>query len=94
MEILKLLITNGLLAFIGVIVGIAAEKLAENSKTKQRLKNLEKDSSAQKKENCILCYGLMAALDGLEQLGANHTVPLAKEKIQKHLNKVAHNEED
>lgn len=43
-----------------------------------------------KKENALICYGLLACLDGLEQLGCNHSVPVAKEKIQKHLNEQAH----
>jgi hypothetical protein len=44
-----------------------------------------------KKENALICYGLSACLDGLQQLGANHTVPLAKEKLDKYLNEEAHN---
>lgn len=43
-----------------------------------------------KKENALICYGLSAALDGLIQLGANHTVPIAREELEKHLNKAAH----
>jgi len=44
-----------------------------------------------KDENCLLCYGLSACLDGLMQLGANHTVPVAKEKLDKYINQQAHN---
>ena len=43
-----------------------------------------------KEENCLLCYGMRACLDGLMQLGANHTVPDAKDKLDKYLNKEAH----
>lgn len=43
-----------------------------------------------KKENTLICYALAACLDGLQQLGANHTVPLAKEKLDKYLNETAH----
>ncbi len=42
------------------------------------------------KENALVIYALSACLDGLSQLGANHTVPLAKEALDKHLNKQAH----
>ncbi|MBQ8209909.1 MAG: branched-chain amino acid ABC transporter permease [Clostridia bacterium] len=45
---------------------------------------------AMKEENTLICYALQACLDGLEQLGANHTVPKAKEKLEKHLNVSAH----
>ena len=38
----------------------------------------------------LLCYGMSAALDGLIQLGANHSVPDAKDKLDKYLNKEAH----
>lgn len=43
-----------------------------------------------KEENCLLCYGMSACLDGLMQLGANHTVPKAKDKLDKYLNQEAH----
>lgn len=43
-----------------------------------------------KDEQCLVCYGLMAALDGLKQLGANGPVTEAHEKMQKHLNQQAH----
>ena len=43
-----------------------------------------------KKENALICYALSACLDGLQQLGANHTVPDAKNKLDKYLNETAH----
>ena len=43
-----------------------------------------------KKEQCIICYGLLATLDGLKQLGANGNVSDAYQKLEKHLNKTAH----
>ncbi|MFR3177179.1 MAG: branched-chain amino acid ABC transporter permease [Acutalibacteraceae bacterium] len=43
-----------------------------------------------KDENTLLCYGVSACLDGLIQLGANHTVPIAKDKLDKYLNQSAH----
>lgn len=50
----------------------------------------DKDIARLKEENQLICYGLSAALDGLEQLGANHFVPIAKNKLQKYLNEQAH----
>ena len=50
----------------------------------------DKDIARLKEENQLICYGLSAALDGLEQLGANHSVPIAKNKLQKYLNQQAH----
>lgn len=43
-----------------------------------------------KEENTLICYALSACLDGLGQLGANHTVSLAKDKLDKYLNQQAH----
>lgn len=50
----------------------------------------DKDIARLKDENRLICFGLSAALDGLEQLGANHTVPVAKSKLDKYLNEQAH----
>lgn len=43
-----------------------------------------------KEEQQILCYGMLAALDGLKQLGANDNVPKAHEALEKHLNSKSH----
>lgn len=59
-----------------------------------RQKAQDKELQAIREENCLLSFGLSACLDGLMQLGANHTVPVAKEKLDKHLNKMAHKMED
>lgn len=53
-------------------------------------KKQDADIKAIKEENTLICFVLHACLDGLEQLGANHTVPVAKEKLEKHLNILAH----
>lgn len=50
----------------------------------------DKDIARMKEENTLICFALSACLDGLIQLGANHTVPKAKEKLDKHLNQQAH----
>ncbi len=52
--------------------------------------NQDKEIRMIKEEQRVICSGVMACLDGLEQLGCNHTVPRAKEDIEKHLNRVAH----
>ena len=50
----------------------------------------DKDIDGIKQEQTLICYAIKACLDGLEQLGANHTVPVAKEKLEKYLNQKAH----
>ena len=56
------------------------------------LKQEKQDSDIlkMKEENTLICFALAACLDGLMQLGANHTVPVAKEKLDKYLNQQAH----
>lgn len=43
-----------------------------------------------KEEQRVLCKGISACLDGLEQLGCNHSVPVAKQELEEHLNSAAH----
>ena len=54
----------------------------------QKLQEIEIENI--KKEQCIMCYGLLATLDGLKQLGANGNVSDAFQKLEKHLNQTAH----
>ena len=50
----------------------------------------DRDILKMKEENTLICFALAACLDGLMQLGANHTVPVATEKLDKYLNQQAH----
>ena len=45
-----------------------------------------------KKEQTLLVYAMQACLDGLQQLGANHTIPEAKAKLDKYINQQAHDQ--
>ena len=47
-----------------------------------------------KKEQTVICYALTACLNGLHQLGANGEVTEALNKMNKHINKAAHDQED
>lgn len=55
-----------------------------------RQEEQDKDIKKNKDELRIVCKGVMACLDGLEQLGCNHSVPKAKEELHEHINKQAH----
>ena len=55
-----------------------------------RQKQQDIEIKAIQEEQCLLTYGILACLDGLEQLGCNHTVPETRSRIEKHLNKKAH----
>lgn len=50
----------------------------------------DKDIAQIKEENTLIVFALSACLDGLQQLGANHSVPRAKDKLDKYINKQAH----
>ena len=50
----------------------------------------DKDIVHIKEEDTLIVFALSACLDGLQQLGANHTVPIAKDKLDKYINQQAH----
>lgn len=50
----------------------------------------DKDIAHIKEEDTLIVFALSACLDGLQQLGANHTVPIAKDKLDKYINQLAH----
>lgn len=50
----------------------------------------DKDIRLMKEEQTMLCYVMLACLDGLKQLGANGEVTQAHEKLSKYLNEKAH----
>lgn len=87
----------GVLSAMGVIVGglLKIHKWylhqGEQDKTVEELKqHHDADLKRVNEENTLICYALSACLDGLMQLGANHTVPEAKSKLDKYLNQQAH----
>lgn len=59
----------------------------------KRMDEIERAATAERKELTLIVYALSACLDGLGQLGANHTVPIAKDKLDKYINKQAHGQE-
>ena len=50
----------------------------------------DNDIARLKEEDTLIVYALSACLDGLQRLGANHTVPIAKDKLDKYINQQAH----
>lgn len=80
-------------AILGSVLKIHKWIIKQDEQTKQieaLRKHHEDDVHRLKEENCLICFALSACLDGLQQLGANHTVPVAKEKLDKYLNQQAH----
>lgn len=57
------------------------------------LRNKHNDDTKDIKEELqVLCYGVLSCLDGLKQQGCNGNVTKAHATLEKHLNKVAHDE--
>lgn len=50
----------------------------------------DSDMDDSKEERQLVCYALLACLDGLQQLGCNSSVSEAHNMLEKHLNKKAH----
>ncbi len=50
----------------------------------------DEDIKKVRDEQCVICYCLLACLDGLKQLGANGNVTDAYNKMEKHINQQAH----
>ena len=81
-----ILTVGSVLTALGAILGVFVK--LHNWYLKQEKQDAE--IKEMKEENKLICFALSACLDGLQQLGANHTVPIAKEKLDKYLNQQAH----
>lgn len=81
-----ILTAAGVITALGVIFGL----IFKVYKWCMRQEKQDEEIKQIKEEDTLICYALSACLDGLMQLGANHSVPDAKEKLDKYLNKQAH----
>ena len=92
------IITAGaVVSALGVLIGIVLKwhkrylmQVEQGEEIASLKEHHEADVHRIKEENCLICFALSACLDGLQQLGANHTVPIAKDKLDKYLNQQAH----
>lgn len=78
-----------LLTALGVIGGAAlwAAKFVD------RQKKQDQELTAIRKEQTLICYGVMACLRGLKEQGCDGPVTAALAKLEKHLNQAAHEED-
>lgn len=58
-----------------------------------RDKKQDRELAAIRKEQTLICYGVLACLKGLKEQGCNGPVSAALDKLEKHLNQAAHDEE-
>ena len=78
-----------LLTAIGVIGGV----ILWCFKFVQRSRRQNEELKAIRREQTLICYGLLAWLQGLKEQGWNGPVTEAMNRIEEHLNQAAHDEE-
>ena len=78
-----------LLTALGVIGGVVLWCF----KFVERNKKQDEELKAIRKEQTLICYGILACLRGLKELDCDGPVTEALDKLEKHLNKAAHDEE-
>jgi hypothetical protein len=86
-------ITTDMIITAGAVLGVVSSACAVLfAMHKRYLKQNQQAEEIQriKDEQTLIFYALLACLDGLQQLGANHTVPEMKGKLEKYLNVSAH----
>ena len=78
-----------LLTALGVIGGAALWAV----KFVDRQKKQDQELTTIRKEQTLICYGVMACLRGLKEQGCDGPVTAALDKLEKHLNQAAHEED-
>ena len=59
----------------------------------ERDKRQSRELAAILEEQTVICFGVLACLKGLKEQGCDGPVTAALDKLEKHLNKAAHEEE-
>ena len=92
--------TAELIGAVSVILGVILGGFKLYSKLLDRIDTLERQLQAQqreldkmKKEDTLVIYALRACLDGLRQKGCNGRVTEAILRLDKHINKAAHDQD-
>ena len=85
----RLIALAELVTALGVIGGVVLWCF----KFVQRSKRQHEELKAIRREQTLICYGLLACLQGLKEQGCNGPVTEAMNRIEEHLNQAAHDEE-
>lgn len=83
--IIKLASVIGALGILGGVI-FWAYKFVERDKKQSR------EITAIRKENTLICFGVLACLKGLKEQGCDGPVTTALDMLEKHLNQAAHDE--
>lgn len=86
---------------LGIILGVICGFLKWLSKQEKQSVDIEKirkqhdnDLKNVQEELCVVNYAVLASLDALMQRGFSGKVAEAHDRLQKHINKKAHGQED
>lgn len=80
--------TAAVLTALGGIGGVAVWCI----KFVDRQRRQDRELSDIRKEQILICYGVLACLKGLKEQGCNGPVTAALDKLERHLNQAAHEE--
>lgn len=89
-DVNTIIMTGSLLTAVVVIFSVIFAVYKWYLKQNQQDVEIERVKS----EQCLLTYGILACLKGLKEQGCNGPVTEAIDKIEKHINKQAHDQED
>lgn len=79
-----------LIGFMWTIFKFVNRQKEQDKEIEDIKQTLKTEVSALRDELQVITYGILSALDGLKQIGANGNVTDAHDHIQKHMNKEAH----
>ena len=85
----RLIALAELVTALGVIGGVVLWCI----KFVQRSRRQNEELKAIRREQTLICYGLLACLQGLKEQGCNGPVTEAMNRMETHLNQAAHDEE-
>ena len=90
------LITAGgvICSLLVAVINFVMQPKQQKSEIRKLRSVHESDIKVINEEQCLITYGLLACLKGLREQGCNGPVTEAISKIEKHLNKQAHDMED
>ena len=90
MDVNTIITAASLIAAIGAIFSVVFAVYRWYLRQNRQDTEIEKLKS----EQCLLTYGILACLKGLKEQGCNGPVTEAIDKIEKHINKQAHDQEE
>lgn len=74
-------------------LGVLGAGVVRCIKFVDRQKKQDKELADIRREQTLICYGIMACLRGLKEQGCDGPVTAALDKLEAHLNQAAHEED-